>query len=130
MKIGETACVCVEAGNPWNDSRIDVVPDHTYNFVVPNGETWTDWHIPCSTDGYPSTPLIRIWEGLRRVANQNWFKLIATVGRSVEFPIVVGSQLLDFCPAFSGRLYFFANDLRWMYLNNNGAVNMRVTQTN
>jgi hypothetical protein len=126
MMIGETSCVCVEANKIWNDSGVDVRPTETYNFVVPQGETWIDWHIACSADGYVSTPILRLWESFRRVPDQNWFKLVGTIGRSVKPPIVIGSQLLAFSPLYPGRLYFFANDLLPMYWNNKGAIHLRV----
>jgi len=129
MTIGETACVCVEADKLWNDSGIEVGPGQSYNFVVPKSESWIDYDIPCSADGYTSTPLIKMWESLRRVPDQNWFKLIGTVGRSVKPPIVIGSHLMGFSPHFPGRLYFFANDLLWMYWNNKGTIHVRVTRT-
>jgi hypothetical protein len=96
---------------------------------VPEHETWIDWDIPCSADGYPSTLLIRPWEWLRRVPNANWLQLIGTVGRSTRPPILIGSQLIDFVPPFPGRLYFFANDLAWMYWNNKGKIAVRLTRT-
>src|ERR1700720_3682788 len=43
MKLGETASVCVRADTRWNDSGIDLVPGCDYSFIVPNGETWSDW---------------------------------------------------------------------------------------
>jgi hypothetical protein len=129
MTIGETACVCIEADKLWNDSGIDVAFDQSYNFVVPKSESWVDYDIPCSADGYVSTPLIKIWEPFRRVPDENWFKLIGTVGRCARPPIVIGSQLIGFAPSFPGRLYFFANDLLWMYWNNKGTVHVRVTRT-
>ena len=129
MTIEETACVCVEADKVWNDSGIDVLPNETYNFVVPQSESWIDYDIPCSADGYASTPLIKMWESFRRVPDENWFKLIGTIGRSVKPPIVIGSQLTGFSPSFPGRLYFFANDLLWMYCNNKGSINVRVTRS-
>jgi len=129
MTIEETACVCVEADKVWNDSGIDVLPNETYNFVVPQSESWIDYDIPRSADGYASTPLIKMWESFRRVPDESWFKLIGTIGRSVKPPIVIGSQLTGFSPSFPGRLYCFANDLLWMYWNNKGSINVRVTRT-
>jgi len=79
LTIGETTYVAVEANKLWNDSGIHIVPGQTYNFIVPENEEWIDWNIPCSADGYRSTPLIRPWEMLRRVPNANWLQLIGTI---------------------------------------------------
>jgi len=129
MTVGETACVCVEADKPGNNSWIDLVTNEIYNFVVPQSETWIDWHNACSAEDYTSTPLIKVWESLRRVPDENWFMLIGTVGRSAKSPIVVGCQLMDLSLPFPVRLYFFANDLLWIYWNNKGAIHVRVTRT-
>jgi hypothetical protein len=128
MTIGETTYVAVEANKFWNDSGIHVMPGQTYNFIVPENEEWIDWYMPCSADGYRSTPLIRPWETLRRVPNANWLQLIGTIGRSKVPPILIGSKLMNFSPPFPGRLYFFANDLAWMYWNNKGTIAVRLTR--
>jgi hypothetical protein len=129
MNVGETTYVCVQADKLWNDSGVHVMPGQTYNFVVPENEKWIDWHIPCGAAGYPSTPLIRPWEELRRVPDANWLQLIGTIDRSAKPPIVIGSKLVDFSPPFPGRLHFFANDLAWMYWNNKGNLAVTVTRT-
>jgi len=128
MTIEETMCASVRAVKLWNDLGIDVLSNQTYNFVVPENESWVDWHIRCGADRYVSSAFIRPWEGLRRVPDANWFKLIGTVGEFAKPPIVVGSKLIDFSPPFPGRLYFFANDLLWNW-NNKGCISVRVMRT-
>jgi hypothetical protein len=129
MRVGQTAYVCVAADNLWNDSGINVVSGQAFTFSVPSGEQWIDWRTPCGADGYPSTRLIRFWEKFRRIPNANWMQLIATIGKSIERPIVVGSKLMNFLPPLAGRLYLFANDLHWMYWNNKGTMAVRITRT-
>jgi hypothetical protein len=126
MKVGEQTYISVDAGRIWNDSRIDVAVGESYDFNVPNGEVWTDWTIPCDADGYVSTPSIRLWEPLRRVPSENWFKLIGVVGKSTDASIVIGSSLSNFSTTIPGRLFFFANDLWWMYWNNKGRIGVWV----
>lgn len=130
MKLGETASVCVRADTRWNDSGIDLVPGCDYSFIVPNGETWTDWTEACGPDGYKSTPLLRFWEEFRRVREADWFTLIGTIGRSARPPIIIGSKLLNFPPPYPGRLYLFANDVWCMYWNNKGQIDLKVTRIN
>ena|ERR1700680_3137652 len=129
MNVGETALVAVAARERWNDSGIDFAIGRTYDLIVPQGQTWIDWHEPCDADGYASTPWLRLWEEFRRVRTENWFKLIGTIGRSVNPPIVIGSQLLGFAPPYPGRLYLFANDISCMYWNNSGSINVAITRT-
>jgi hypothetical protein len=128
MKIGETRYVCVHANNPWNDSGIDVISGQIYNFTVPTGETWTDSGKICGANGYRSDLLMRPWEAFRRAPEAKWLQLIGTIGRTVKARIAVGASLRDFLPPIRGRLYFFGNDLRWMYWNNKGMLAIRVTR--
>jgi hypothetical protein len=127
--IGQTAHVCVYANLRWNDSGINVVSGQIYNFIAPTGETWIGSGRICGADGYPSDLLMRPWEAFRRAPEAKWLQLVGTIGRSRKTRIVVGSKLTDFLPPFPGRLYFFANDLPWMYWNNEGMLAVRVKRT-
>ena len=128
LEKGQTGYVCVHADRLWNDSGIDVRAGQIYTFTVPSSETWVDSGIVCGAEGYVSNWLMRPWEAFRRAPEANWLQLIGTIGRSTEPRIVVGSNLIDFLPPFPGRLYFFANDLPWMYWNNKGMIGLRVTR--
>ena len=127
IRVGHTAHVCVYANQRWNDSGIDVFPGQIYNLATPAGESWAGSKI-CSADGYQSDLLMRPWEVFRRAPEAKWLQLVGTIGRSIKARIVVGSSLTDFLPPFTGRLYFFANDLPWMYWNNKGVLAVRVTR--
>jgi hypothetical protein len=129
IRVGQTAYACVYANRPWNDTGLDVVSGQTFNFSVPSGEVWIDWQRACGADGYASNRFTRPWEVFRRVPNAKWFELVATIGKSTQHPIVIGSRLLDFLPDSPGRLYLFANDLPWMYWNNRGLIGVRITRT-
>jgi len=129
LHVDETAYVCVYANRLWNDSGIDVRWGQRYTFRVPNGEKWTDgWRI-CRADGYPSSRPMRPWECLRRIPGAKWLELIGAIGRSPKSAFVIGQGLSDLPILFPGRLYFFANDLRWMYWNNGGLIPLRITRT-
>jgi hypothetical protein len=126
MGIGQTAYVCVYANRLWNDSGINVGWGQMYKFTVPNGEQWMDGGRLCRADGHASNWLTQPWENLRRVPSANWFQLVGTIGRSTKPAIVIGSTPSEFSPQYPGRLYFFANDLPWMYWSNKGAIAVRV----
>jgi hypothetical protein len=128
MRVGQTAYVCVYAHKRWNDSGLDVVSGQVFNFAVPDGEKWLHSRRKCGPDGYLSTVLTRPWEIFRRVPTAGWLQLIGSIGRSGT-PLLIGARLLEFLPPFSGRLYFFANHLPWMYWNNYGMIAIRVTRT-
>ena len=129
MRIGQTAYVPVYANKLRNDSGVDVVSGQAFSFTVPAGEEWTHWQTPCGADGYPSTYLIRPWERLSRAPKAKWLQLIGMVGKSIRSPVIIGSKLVDFLPPSPGRLYFFANDIPWMYWNNRGMIAIRITRT-
>lgn len=126
ISIGQTAYVCVCANQRWNDSGINVFSGQIYNITAPASETWTGSGKICDATGYQSNSLRRPWEIFRRVPKAKWLQLVGTIGRSIKAPIIIGSNLTDFLPPFPGRLYFFANDLPWMYWNNKGMIAVRV----
>ena len=128
LEIGESSTVIsVSARNPWNDSGIDLAIGAKYDFVATGH--WKDACKECDADGYPSTPLLKLFERFRRVPQAPYFKLIGTIERSLHDAIVIGSSLLHFAPPRDGQLYCFANDVRLMYSNNAGCVELRVTRT-
>lgn len=128
LTIGQSSpLIPVSACNPWNDSGIDLAVGATYSFTA-TGQ-WKDASIEWGPDGYESTPLLKLFERLRRVPDARYFKLIGTIGRSLDSVIVIGSSLPDFAPTRPGRLYCFANDVRIMYWNNSGDVQLKITRT-
>jgi hypothetical protein len=129
MRIGQTAYVPVYANKLWNDSGVDVVSGQVFSFTVPVGEEWSGWQKPCSANGYGSSCFVKPWEPFRRVPKVNWLQLIGTIGRSTKSPVIIGSKLLNFLPPLPGRLYLFANDVPWMYWNNQGMIAVRITRT-
>ena len=128
LGTGQTSHISVYANNRWNDSGVDVVSGQIYTFCVPASEKWIDSRTICGADGFASNWQMRPLELFRRAPEANWFRLIATIGRSTKRRIAVGSRLTDFLPPFPGRLYFFANDVPWMYWNNKGVIAVRVTR--
>lgn len=129
MDVGQTAHISPYANQLWNDSGIDIGSGQMYEFAVPTGEQWINGGKACGADGYPSNLLTRPWEILRRIPNANWLQLIGMIGRSTKPAIVIGSRLSDFSPQYPGRLYFFANDLPWMYWNDKGMLAVQITRT-
>ena len=127
-QIGQTIRLDISARSPWNDSGIDLISGGRYDFIVPGDQKWKDASIECDADGYRSRFPLKAFEPFRRVPDQNYFKLIGTIGRSSEEPIVIGSRLEDFSAWKSGRLYCFANDVRIMYWNNSGSIGLNLTR--
>jgi hypothetical protein len=122
----QTWRISILASNPWNDTGIDLSAGGVYDFVA-TGE-WKDASIPSDADGYVSTPIVKLFERFRRIPDARYFKLIGTIGKSTGASVEIGVKLTGFTPAKSDRLYCFANDVRWMYWNNRGAIELTVTK--
>ena len=122
----ETWHIQVVAREAWNDSGVDLIAGAVYDFIAAG--IWNDASIPSTADGYSSTPILKLFEGLRRVPNASYFKLIGTIGKSTRDPILIGTTLPSFSPDKSGRLYCFANDVRCMYWNNHGAIALTIVR--
>jgi len=120
----QTWRIPIAASNPWNDTGIDLTAGSVYDFIA-TGE-WKDASIPSDADGYLSTPILKLFERFRRIPGARYFKLIGTIGKSTRESLLIGIKLTGFLPAKSGRLYCFANDVRCMYWNNNGSVELTV----
>jgi hypothetical protein len=128
LEIGKTVRTTIKADEPWNDSQIDLVKNGQCDFLVPGVQTWKDASIPADADGYPTPIHLKIFEPVRRIPKENFFKLIGTIGRSLANPVIIGRTLSSFSAPIDGRLYCFANDVRDMYWNNCGLIELNVTR--
>jgi len=128
LKSGQSKSFVVDSAKLWNRSGIALERGRVYDVNVEADQTWKDWYIPTDADGYTRETL-RPFEFLRRVPDQNWLKLIGTIGRDEKSPIIIGSAVTNFSPSKSGELLCFANDVGWMYWNNRGSLRVTVTRT-
>lgn len=121
---GEAATI--EAERLWNATMIQVVAGHRYRFEARG--RWEDSHISTDPDGYTSPSwLLRRSEWMRRAPDANWFVLICSVDFDEDLLFVIGSGRTLLMPR-SGLLTCFANDVKSMYWNNRGAVELTVTE--
>lgn len=87
--------------------------------------TWRDAKIKCGPAGYESPGLLfRLVERFRRVREAPWFELIVAVDGRSGYHRVGDRAELDIDAA--GELIAFANDLKWMYWNNCGTIDLLV----
>jgi hypothetical protein len=127
LRCGQSKSTVVDAAQLWNSSGVLLEPNNVYDITVEGDQKWSDWYILTDGDGY-SREALRPWEFLRRVPDQNWFKLIGTIGRVETAPIALGKTLWNFSPSTPGELFCFANDIRWAYWNNSGALRVAITR--
>jgi hypothetical protein len=103
----------------------------SYRFLVPEGQTWTDWFISCGANGKPHSALSFIQERFRLtkpLPDENWFALVGAVDRPQHKPFLIGTGAFA-CPMpATGELILFANDARCFYWNNFGRIQVIVTR--
>ena len=124
--IGESITGSIHAGKRWNHTGVRVSPGERYSLAANGG--WVDWHTVTNPNGYASPNLLlRIAEGLRRMPSARWFRLVGSIGKQRSSFFGIG-EICTFEPTIRGELLCFANDVVWMYFNNSGAVNLRITR--
>jgi hypothetical protein len=128
LPVGESAEFWVHAEIQWNDSGVDLIANGKYDLVVLGSQTWNDASIVSGAGGYGSHSGQHIWERFRRIPTADWLELIGTIGKSTDSAFIMGKKLIGFSPSISGRLYCFANDLRFMYWNNSGSIKAIVSR--
>ena len=126
MEIGESTTKTILASEKWNDTGIRLVAGEEYHFKA-NGE-WKDSTILCDADGYASPNFfLRASEWLRRAPKERWFALIGTIEQDENTAFRIGIEA-TMSPKSTGLLYCFANDVSFMYWNNEGEIRLTVSR--
>jgi hypothetical protein len=126
MNIGDTVVAVIEAREHWNTTGITLRKGEVYS-VTASGE-WHDAGKVCDAGGWVSdSALIRDLEHFRRVRDANWFALIGAFDKDRRTEFVIGAST-QFTADRDGELTCFANDAPFMYWNNKGSVEIRVTR--
>jgi hypothetical protein len=137
LGVGESHRFTVRAPEQYSWSGVQVEAGAHYAFLAPAGQEWRDKDIVCGPDGWRSKDLpwykeayIRPFEDRRRCPNANWFELIGAVGEEGDnfFRIGQGGDDKTYQAPSEGELFAFANDLRTMYGNNHGELEVIVTR--
>ena len=91
---------------------------------------WTDFFIKTSASGY-SAWYLKCFERWRKVPEAKWFSLIGQIDEGKDTQFDIGKLLEEdalYIATATGVLHCFANDLRFMYWNNRGAIDLRVEE--
>ena len=115
--------VTVHADRLWNPSGINVRKGEVYAIEVPPGQTWHDASIEHTPAG-KEVPKLDGWKWLRRRKDLPWFALVGAVGKKHTFAVQNG--IAEWTAPADGELFFYANDVSFMYWNNRGAVTVNV----
>ena len=114
----------VKASKRWNKTGIKLEQGHKYLFWADSKARWLDWHTECGPEGYNSFKL-QYWECLRRIRHARWFNLIGTLDRCARHPMIFKHGAKHVAHK-RGELFFFANDVWFMYWNNHGEIEVDV----
>ena len=108
----------------WNDTNLDVIVGEPIHFFA-TGQ-WKDFTILTDANGFYKWHM-KPFEKLRREPDSPWFSLIGAIDHKYLFHL--GKEKTVEMPA-SGRLYLFANDVKYFYWNNKGYLTVQIRQLN
>ncbi|CEL92053.1 unnamed protein product [Vitrella brassicaformis CCMP3155] len=137
LNLGETRTLPVYAHQFYNRTGLVLEAGKTYAFEAKPGQTWQDGGIKCGAGGWdrnhPDVKWItdigvRVMEPFRRVPGANWFCLIGAVGDHDKELFTIGTDRVTHIPSKSDEFCPFANDLKRMYANNDGFIEVNVTR--
>lgn len=121
LNIGGQKKFIIDSALKWNSTELSVFTTEEYYFEAAG--TWKDASIECTADGYTHLALT-LATIFRRSFNNKWFALIGTVDKSGRKYLIGRKKTIKFCKA--GTLYFYANDIIFMYWNNHGAIELTI----
>jgi hypothetical protein len=123
-QTGSTEILRVESSSLWSDySKTMLKQDEAIQIDVLNDQTWTDWYIETSAEGYTNY----FGASLRYVGeNTNIFALICCVNQKLDTCQYIGKSNI-YTASEDGYLACFANDVSYMYWNNKGSLDLTLT---
>ncbi len=118
----------IKARRWWNKTPFYLETGKTYRFSASG--TWIDWTHKASATGFYADKL-ESCEKWRREPDAKWFSAIGRINKKKNTQFDIGKLLEGDTPytaTASGVLYCFANDVRFMYWNNKGAIDLQVEE--
>ena len=122
LAVGESMTFPVYANDFWTNSGLQVQQGESYTFSASG--TWTDLFFTCDADGYTNW-YIALYNGLKRMQGENFFKLIGAINQNNLFAIGKSNTITI---QNNGELNLFANDANGFYFNNFGHVHLTITR--
>ncbi|MBL8517220.1 MAG: hypothetical protein JNM76_09640 [Betaproteobacteria bacterium] len=129
LVIGETAGpIPVLAILLWNPSRILARPGQRF-LIETDDSVWTDDGLPATAAGLPGHGIQRFTAAMCRNKNAGWLELVGALGRDSDDHFRVGKGTVwENKTGNEAELFFYANDVYFMYFNNAGSVMVTVTR--
>lgn len=110
----------------WTNTGVMLRKGRTYRITAAG--TWHDWHTPSGPAGYRSNNVL-LWLAapLRRTWRARWFALIGAQRSWFPSRFTIGREITHRARR-DGPLWCYANDVWFMYFNNNGKVEVTVEE--
>ncbi len=127
--------VKIKAESYWNASGLILEKGATYNFKVIEESDWKDAGKDATAEGWivPATGFLSAMRSLARAPNQEYFYLMGALrgacydGLTCEKQFPIGKETKFTAPA-DGEFCSFANDIPFMYWNNNGSITLTISR--
>ncbi len=129
--------VQINSSTYWNDTGIYVNTGEEYKFSVRKDALWYDAKESSKAVGYEKI-ILKPAIPLRRMISAPWFALVCTVDFKDKFRVFDDASCFDNSAnktecqkniinfKTSGTLYCYANDIPFMYGNNNGILEITI----
>ncbi|MEP5764362.1 MAG: DUF2235 domain-containing protein [Halieaceae bacterium] len=137
LKVGESRTVPVYAHQFYNRTGLLLEKGQKYRFKARANQQWKDGGIDCDASGWDRDHpevgwikdiAVRSMEPFRRLPDADWFSLIGAIGDSEQELFEIANSSTTFTPGHSDEFCPFANDLKRMYANNDGYIDVTVTR--
>jgi len=127
--------VKIKAKSYWNASGLILKRGETYNIVAGEESDWKDAGKDASSEGWdkPATGLFAAAHLLARAPDQEYFYLMGVLrgacydGLICEQQFPIGKETEFTAPA-DGEFCSFANDIPFMYWNNEGSITVTISR--
>ncbi|MDX2218038.1 MAG: hypothetical protein SF172_03325 [Burkholderiales bacterium] len=112
----------------WNPSRILARPGQRF-LIEADNRVWTDAHLPATAAGTGDLGLQRLSTAMCRHRQAALMELIGTLGREHDHQFRIGKGTVwENHTGIEAEIFFYANDVYFMYYNNAGSVMVTVTR--
>lgn len=123
-KSMESTSIVIYAKDMWSEnSSTSYQQGNNLLITVPGDQTWTDWYIVTSAEGY--TNYFSASLRFNDPENTNIFSLICCMNQDISTCSYIGCANNYLVPV-DGYLTCFANDVSFMYWNNKGSLTLTV----
>lgn len=129
MLVGESSGpIPVLALLHWNPSRILARPGQRF-LIEADNSVWTDEHLPATAAGASGLGLQRFTSAMCRHRQAALMELVGTLGREHDHQFRIGKGTVwENQTNIESEIFFYANDVYFMYYNNAGSVMVTVTR--